>query len=115
MPDESRRIALADIEPRIPGPGGQRFAVAFARGSLSVELYIPRGFDPQQPHDRDEPYVVVRGRGELVSGNSRQPFGPGDALFAPAGVPHRFEGFTDDFATWVMFYGPRGGEQPAKA
>jgi hypothetical protein len=27
-------------------------------------------------------------------------------------MPHRFEDFTDDFATWVIFYGPEGGERP---
>jgi mannose-6-phosphate isomerase-like protein (cupin superfamily) len=37
-------------------------------------------------------------------------FGPGDALFVPAGMKHRFENFSDDFATWIMFYGPEGGE-----
>ncbi len=41
----------------------------------------------------------------------RQPFGPGDILHVPAGVEHRFEEFTDDFATWVVFYGPEGGEE----
>ncbi|MEO8164540.1 MAG: cupin domain-containing protein, partial [Betaproteobacteria bacterium] len=35
-----------------------------------------------------------------------------DMLFVPAGVPHRFEMFTDDFCVWVMFYGPEGGERP---
>ncbi len=34
----------------------------------------------------------------------------GDFLFVPAGVEHRFENFTSDFATWVFFYGPVGGE-----
>jgi hypothetical protein len=29
-----------------------------------------------------------------------------------AGKPHRFEDFTDDFGTWVIFYGPEGGERP---
>jgi hypothetical protein len=24
---------------------------------------------------------------------------------------HRFEEFTDDFYTWVIFYGPDGGEK----
>lgn len=24
--------------------------------------------------------------------------------------PHRFIEFSDDFATWVLFYGPEGGE-----
>jgi hypothetical protein len=31
-------------------------------------------------------------------------------LFVPAGHEHRFEDFTPDFATWVIFYGPDGGE-----
>jgi len=39
-------------------------------------------------------------------------FGPGDALFVPAHTSHRFEDFSPDFATWVVFYGPDGGEQP---
>ena len=29
---------------------------------------------------------------------------------AAAGVEHRFENFSDDFAVWVFFYGPEGGE-----
>ncbi len=34
----------------------------------------------------------------------------GDALFAPAGAEHRFEEFTAEFGTWVMFHWPKGGE-----
>ena len=29
----------------------------------------------------------------------------------PLACVHRFEEFSDDFATWVMFYGPEGGER----
>ena len=38
--------------------------------------------------------------------------GPGDLLFVPARVPHRFDNFTDDLVVWVIFYGPEGGEIP---
>jgi hypothetical protein len=31
--------------------------------------------------------------------------------FVAAGVPHRFESCSDDFATWVVFWGPKGGER----
>jgi hypothetical protein len=31
-------------------------------------------------------------------------------LFAAARVEHRFEAFSEDFATWVVFYGPPGAE-----
>ena len=85
--------------------------VAFEHGTLSVEVYAPRGTDPQQPHTRDEAYVVVTGSGTFVNGDTREPFSPGDFLFAPAGVPHRFVDFTDDLVVWVIFYGPEGGER----
>ena len=62
------------------------------------------------PHTRDEVYVVVQGTGQFLNGEVRHPFGPGDLLFVPAGVVHRFESFSDDLAVWVIFYGPEGGE-----
>ncbi|HET7843857.1 MAG TPA: dimethylsulfonioproprionate lyase family protein [Xanthomonadales bacterium] len=96
---------------RLPGPDGARFVELAKHGTLSVEIYAPRGHDPQQPHARDEAYVVVSGSGEFVCGDARTAFGPGDFLFVPAGVVHRFERFGDDFATWVVFYGPDGGER----
>jgi len=40
----------------------------------------------------------------------RVPFGPHDALFVRAGEVHRFEDTSADFATWVIFYGAKGGE-----
>ena len=52
---------------------------------------------------------MVSGRGEFVNGSERHAFAPGDVMFVPAGVEHRFEQFTDDLAVWVVFYGPEGG------
>ena len=96
----------------LPTPDGKRFATVFEHGTLAVEIYAPRGIDPQQPHIRDEVYVVISGSGEFLNGGNRSSFQPGDVLFVPAQVVHRFENFTDDFAVWVFFYGPEGGEQP---
>ena len=95
---------------QLPADGGEAWRVLFEHGSLEVEIYAPRGHDPQQPHSRDELYVVISGRGFFRNGDERHAFGPGDLLFVPAGVEHRFEEFGDDFATWVVFYGPEGGE-----
>lgn len=91
-------------------PEGARFVTALQHGSMALELYAPRGHDPQQPHTRDELYVVVSGHGMLDDGGQARAFRPGDAIFVPAGRPHRFVDFSDDFATWVVFYGPEGGE-----
>lgn len=112
QPDATRRVSVAEALAQLPGPAGERFATVFTHGSLVVEIYAPRGRDPQQPHARDEVYVVVQGTGDYVSGGGRQQCGPGDFLFAPAGAVHRFEHFSEDFIVWVLFYGPEGGEGP---
>ena len=48
-------------------------------GTLTVEIYAPRGTDPQTPHTRDEVYVVMAGTGWFINGPDRHEFGPGDA------------------------------------
>ena len=75
-----------------------------------VEIYKPDKIDLQTPHTRNEIYVVISGTGWFVNGDVRHRFEVGQVLFVPAGIEHRFEEFTDDCSTWVMFYGPKGGE-----
>jgi mannose-6-phosphate isomerase-like protein (cupin superfamily) len=103
-------MAWRDALARLPTPAGKRFVAMFEHGTLLLELYAPRGSDPQKPHTRDELYVVIAGNGTFACDGARTTFGRGDALFAPAGADHRFEDFSDDLAVWVMFYGPEGGE-----
>ena len=83
----------------------------FTHGSLEVKYYRPREVDDQTPHRRDEIYVVASGTGTFNHAGERIRFAPGTVLFAAAGVEHRFEDFSEDFATWVFFYGPDGGEK----
>ena len=115
------KASASDLLMRLPGPrtanwpDGERFVEAFARGSLVVELYAPISVDPQKPHVRDEVYFIVSGSGEFVMDSERTSFSAGDALFVAAGAEHRFENFSADFVTWVVFYGPEGGETPDAA
>jgi mannose-6-phosphate isomerase-like protein (cupin superfamily) len=110
------KASIASLLQRLPGPrtakwpDGERFAEAFRHGTLTVELYAPVGTDPQSPHDRDEVYFVISGAGNFVIAGERSRFDAGDALFVGAHVVHHFEDFTPDFATWVVFFGPVGGE-----
>lgn len=106
------KLTLSQGLDRLPGKAGERFVELFRHGSLSIELYAPRDVDPQSPHRQDEVYVVAAGQGTFVHGARREPFGPGDLLFVPAGVEHRFERFSADLVVWVIFYGPDGGETP---
>ena len=97
------RSALAEA------PG--EFVNLFQHGTLTVEFYAPDGVDQQTPHSRDEVYVIASGSGFFVHEGDRQPVEPGEVLFVPAGDDHRFVDFSPDFATWVLFYGPEGGER----
>jgi mannose-6-phosphate isomerase-like protein (cupin superfamily) len=110
----ARAFAWREALARLPTPEGKRFITVFERGTLALELYAPRGTDPQQPHTRDELYMVVAGSGTFACDGTRTRFGVGDALFAPAGAVHRFEDFSDDLAVWVVFYGPEGGEAASR-
>jgi gentisate 1,2-dioxygenase len=95
---------------RLPGPSGEQHVELFSLGNWSIELYAPKEVDDQNPHDRDEVYVVVAGEGTFAAGEASHPFGPGDILFVPAGLEHRFVDFTEDLVVWVIFGGPVGGE-----
>jgi mannose-6-phosphate isomerase-like protein (cupin superfamily) len=110
------KVSAAEMLQRLPGaisdqwPMGERFAQALAHGSMSVEIYAPRETDPQTPHTQDELYFILSGSGTISIADERYPFGPGDCFFVAAGVEHRFDRFTPDFASWVVFWGPDGGE-----
>ena len=92
-------------------PEDRRSAEILRHGSLEVRWYAPQGSDPQTPHDRDEIYIVASGHGMFVRGDQRVSCRANDLLFVPAQAVHRFEEFSADFATWVIFWGPAGGER----
>lgn len=110
------KVTASELLRRLPGPVsdkwlvGERFTSAMSHGSMSVELYAPVGNDPQTPHIQDELYFIQSGTGILVIAGEHHTFAAGTCLFVPAGVEHRFERFSPDFLTWVVFWGPSGGE-----
>jgi mannose-6-phosphate isomerase-like protein (cupin superfamily) len=109
MADWLVQFSAADAslpDPSVP----MRYVDALRHGTMRLGLYAPRGKDIQTPHQQDELYIVIAGTGTFIRNGERQPFKPHDALFVEAGVEHRFVDTSDDFATWVIFWGPPGGE-----
>jgi len=90
----------------LPLPEGRRSSEVFVDGDLEVRFYAPKGHDPQPPHNRDELYIVAAGRGKFRVGDRVDPVAPGALLYVAAHEVYRFEDFSDDFAVWVVFYGP---------
>lgn len=119
------RVTVADAK-ITPNDIGRGTALLLAHGSMELRWFAPKREDAQTPHDRDELYIIASGSGVFtrgveslpfdditlpIQGEERVRFGPGDVLFVAAGTVHRFEEFSDDFATWVVFWGPEGGER----
>lgn len=110
------KFSYAEFLKQLPKPTNEKWregvwdAEAFQHGTMLLEVFAPRNRDYQTPHEQDELYFVARGHGEFVVEGDRFGFEAGDALFVPAGKSHRFENFSDDFVTWVVFWGPKGGE-----
>ena len=110
------KASLKDLLARIPAaktpawPDGEPFTEAMRHGSMSVEVFAPRGTDHQQPHEQDELYFVVTGSAEFEHEGRRTQVASGDVLFVPAHDRHRFAEMSPDFVTWVVFWGPKGGE-----
>ena len=100
------KVVFQEALARLPGPKGERYSSILSKGTLEVEIYAPRVTDPQQPHTRDEVYIVVSGRGEFMLEGSIHQFEAHDLFFVPAGAEHRFLNFTDDLVVWAIFYGP---------
>lgn len=99
------KITLAEAVSRVhaePVP----YALLFERGDLAVEFFIPHGRDVQSPHDQDELYLIQCGAAILRRGEERVTCAAGDVLYVPAGMPHRFESFSNDFRTWVIYVRP---------
>lgn len=84
----------------------ERYAEVLSHGTLSAGIYAPHQSDDPKTHGEDRVYVVLNGSGFFDVDEQRQPFGPGDLLFAEAGSTHHFEGFTPDFAVWAIASGP---------
>jgi mannose-6-phosphate isomerase-like protein (cupin superfamily) len=103
-PARSRVIRLAEAQ------AGGRSVRVLQRGTLDVALGMPARPNEQTPHEQDEVYIILRGRGVLFHDGKRDPFESGDFLFVAAGTEHRFEDFSEDLLVWRVFYGPKGGD-----
>jgi mannose-6-phosphate isomerase-like protein (cupin superfamily) len=73
--------------------------------ALSMGLYVlpAGGVDPQQPHQEDEVYYVINGRGMITVGDEDRPVEPGSIVFVGAGVEHRFHSISQELKLMVFF------------
>jgi len=81
--------------------------------ALSCGIYtLPAGStDLQAPHDEDEVYYVVSGRGRVKVGDVDRMVGPGTILYVCASSEHSFFEISEDI-TLLVFFASGGPASP---
>jgi mannose-6-phosphate isomerase-like protein (cupin superfamily) len=100
-------IHVREVERRLAaGNGG--YEIVHTSPGIEVGVYVLVAPEPdrQQPHDRDELYVVLDGRGTLEIEAGTVDLKEGEAAFVPAGAEHRFVGY-EGLSVLVIFAGDR--------
>jgi mannose-6-phosphate isomerase-like protein (cupin superfamily) len=98
-------IHVREVERRLAsGNGG--YEVVHTSPGMEVGVYVLVAPEPdrQQPHDRDELYVVLDGRGTLEIEGDPVDLKAGEAAFVPAGADHQFVGY-EGLSVLVIFAG----------
>jgi mannose-6-phosphate isomerase-like protein (cupin superfamily) len=90
------------------GTGG--YEIVHESPGLEVGVYVLVAPEPdrQQPHEDDEVYIVLEGRGTLQVEDEEIDLDEGQAMFVAAGAEHRFTGY-ELLSLLVIFTRPTGG------
>jgi len=102
---------LADALAPLPRPAstkwpeGEPYDCLVNQPGAQLLVFAPRVTDYQTEHNRDEAYICVKGQATIEIDGQAQPFKAGDLAWVPRNVAHRFIDMSDDFVTWVAFFG----------
>jgi mannose-6-phosphate isomerase-like protein (cupin superfamily) len=98
---------LSELEPE-RDPDGHGYVDFLASDLLSVgyAIWPAGGEDRQQPHEEDEVYHVVAGRGSIRVAGEDTTVGPGSIVYVPARVQHRFHSIEEELRVLVFWAPP---------
>ncbi len=94
---------IAGAKARLAAVNGG-YEVVHRSPGLEIGVYVLVAPEPdrQSPHEADEVYVVLEGRGTLEVEAEKVELHEGHAVFVPAGAEHRFVGY-EQLSVLVIF------------
>lgn len=104
------KFTVEEFLKKLPFPADEKWkggvwdVEAFEKKDIKLVFFGPRGTDFQTFHEDDEFYFIARGTSDLIVDSERFSCETGDSFFVPALKPHHFENFSQDFATWAIFF-----------
>lgn len=98
----SQVLQIADVLQR---PGDKRYREFLRVSAMSAGIYVlPAGAtDSQTPHQEDEIYYVVRGKGKVRLGREERLISQGDVIFVEKNLEHRFVDIAEELVLLVIF------------
>jgi mannose-6-phosphate isomerase-like protein (cupin superfamily) len=90
------------------GDGGYEVVHSTPGMELGVYVLVAPEPDRQEPHEWDEVYVVLEGRGVLDVAGEQIPAEEGRAIYVKAGAEHQFTGY-EGLSVLVIFDKSQGG------
>jgi mannose-6-phosphate isomerase-like protein (cupin superfamily) len=103
MSRTAHTVEIQRARERLAASGGGYEVVHESAGlELGVYVLVAPEPDRQQPHEDDEIYVVLEGRGTLEVEGALIELHEGQATFVPAGADHRFVGY-EQLSVLVIF------------
>jgi len=99
---------IPDIDPQTRDSDGHGYVDFLASDKLSVGLAVWRKGKPdrQRPHQEDEVYYVISGRGVIRVADEDRPVKEGSLVFVAAQVPHHFHDIEEDMRVLVFWAPP---------
>jgi mannose-6-phosphate isomerase-like protein (cupin superfamily) len=99
----SHAFNVSDVAQRLSaGNGGYEIVHETPGIEIGVYVLVAPEPDRQQPHEWDEVYVVLEGRGTLWVEGEEIPLTEGGAVYVKAGAEHRFIGY-EGLSVLVVF------------
>src|SRR5438105_5403188 len=96
------QLDIQGAKSRLLEAGGYEIVHQSPGLELGVYVLVAPEPDRQQPHEDDEVYVGLEGRGVLEVAGEQVPIREGQAIFVEAGADHRFVGY-EQLAVLVLF------------
>jgi mannose-6-phosphate isomerase-like protein (cupin superfamily) len=94
---------VAAVKERLREAGGGYEVVHESAGlELGVYVLVAPEPDRQQPHEDDEVYIVLEGKGVLEVEGEQVSVSEGSAVFVEAGADHRFSAY-EHLSVLVIF------------
>ena len=96
------QLDIQGAKSRLLEAGGYEIVHQSPELELGVYVLVAPEPDRQQPHEDDEVYVVLEGRGTLDVEDKRFELHEGDSVYVRAGAEHRFVGY-EQLSVLVIF------------